>query len=75
MFARFVPDERIGILKVDGVVQIIGNNGMPSPIPEVEIDSIRTLVESELAYDPVPLIKEGEMVRVAHGRSRAWSDG
>ncbi len=67
VFARFVPDERIGILKVDGVVQIISNNGMLSPIPEEEIESIRTLVESELAYDPVPLIKEGDMVRVAHG--------
>jgi transcription antitermination factor NusG len=67
VFARFVADERIGVLKVDGVVQIISNNGMLSPIPEEEIESIRTLVESELAYDPVPLIKEGDMVRVAHG--------
>ncbi len=46
VFARFVPDERIGILKVDGVVQIISNNGILSPIPAEEIDSIRTLVES-----------------------------
>ena len=69
-FARFVPDERIGILKVDGVVSIISNNGMLSPIPEVEIESIRTLVESELAYDPVPLIKEGDMVKVTHGPLR-----
>lgn len=67
VFARFVPDERIGILKIDGVVQIISNNGMLSPIPEEEIESVRTLVESELAYDPVPLIKEGDMVRVAYG--------
>ena len=67
VFARFVPDERIGILKVDGVVRIISNNGMLSPIPVEEIESIRTLVESELAYDPVPLIKEGDMVRVSHG--------
>jgi transcription termination/antitermination protein NusG len=66
-FARFEPDERIGILKVDGVVSIISNNGMLSPIPEVEIESIRTLVESELAYDPVPRIKEGDMVKVTHG--------
>jgi transcription antitermination factor NusG len=66
-FARFVPDERLGILKVDGVVTIISNNGMLSPIPDVEIESIRTLVESELAYDPVPLIKEGDMVKVTHG--------
>ena len=67
VFARFVPDERIGILKVDGVVQIISNNGVLSPIPDEEIESIRTLVDSELAYDPVPLVKEGDMVRVAHG--------
>ena len=67
VFARFVPDDRIGILKVDGVVQIISNNGVLSPIPDEEIDSIRTLVDSELAYDPVPLIKEGDMVRVVHG--------
>ena len=67
VFARFVPDERVGILKVDGVVQIISNNGILSPIPDEEIDSIRTLVESELAYDPVPLIKEGDMVKVVHG--------
>jgi transcription antitermination factor NusG len=67
VFARFVADERVGILKVDGVVQIISNNGMLSPIPEVEIESIRTLVESELAYDPVPLMKEGDMVKVSHG--------
>ena len=67
VFARFVPDERIGILKIDGVVQIISNNGILSPIPEEEIESIRTLVDSELAYDPVPLIKEGQMVKVTHG--------
>ena len=67
VFARFVADERVGILKVDGVVKIISNNGMLSAIPDEEIDSIRTLVESELAYDPVPLIKEGAMVKVVHG--------
>ena len=67
VFARFVPDERIGILKVDGVVQIISNNGILSPIPVEEIESIRTRVESELAYDPVPLIKEGDMVKVTSG--------
>lgn len=69
-FARFVADERIDILKIDGVVQIISNNGKLSSIPDLEIESIRTLVESELAYDPVPLIKEGDMVKVTHGPLR-----
>ena len=62
--------KRIGIIKVDGVVQIISNNGTLSSIPDEEIESIRTLVESELAFDPVPLIKEGAMVKVTHGPLR-----
>lgn len=71
-FARFVPDNqhRLDVLKCDGVVSIISNDGQPSPIPDIEIESIRTLVESELAYDPVPLIKEGDLVKVTHGPLR-----
>jgi transcription antitermination factor NusG len=55
------------VLKCGGVVTIVGTDGMPSPIPELEIRGIRTLVESELSYDPCPLIKEGALVEVSHG--------
>jgi transcriptional antiterminator NusG len=67
IFARFDPADRLPILKCDGVVTIIGTDGLPSPIPEIEIDSVRTLIESELAFDPCPLIKEGMMVEVKSG--------
>jgi transcription termination/antitermination protein NusG len=67
VFARFDPMDRLPILKCDGVVTIVGTDGLPSPIPEIEIDSIRTLIESELSYDPCPLIKEGMMVEVRSG--------
>ena len=67
VFARFDPADRLPILKCDGVVTIIGVEGLPSPIPEIEIDSVRTLIESELAFDPCPLIKEGMMVEVKSG--------
>ena len=66
-FARFNVAERLPILKCDGVVSIVGTDGQPSPIPPIEIDSIRQLVESELAYDPCPLIKEGTMAEVKAG--------
>jgi transcription antitermination factor NusG len=67
VFARFDRLDRLPILKCDGVVTIVGNEGLPTPIPEIEIDSIRTLIESELSYDPCPLIKEGMMVEVRSG--------
>jgi transcription antitermination factor NusG len=66
-FARFDPRERLPVLKCAGVVNIISFEGELAPIPEHEINGIRTLVESELAYDPCPLIKEGDMVEVKHG--------
>lgn len=66
-FARFDADDRLRILKCDGVVTIVGVHGAPSPIPDGEIDGVRQLVESELLYDPCPLIKEGTKVVVAYG--------
>jgi len=47
--------------------QIVGIESVPSPIPALEVEGIRQLVESELAYDPCPLIKEGEMGKVVSG--------
>jgi transcription antitermination factor NusG len=70
-FARFNPRERLPVLKCAGVVTIISSEaGEPAPIPEVEIHGIRRLVESDLAFDPCPLIREGMMVEVIHGPLR-----
>jgi transcription antitermination factor NusG len=48
-------------------VSIISFQGEPAPIPEHEIDGIRRLIESDLAFDPCPMIREGMMVEVVHG--------
>lgn len=69
-FARFNALERLPVLTCNGVVQIVGNEGVPSAIPNEEIDSIRRLVESELSYDPCPLVKEGDPVKVVSGPLR-----
>ena len=66
-FARFDPADRLPILKCTGVVNIVSFDGDVAPIPEGEIDAIRRLVQSDLQYDPCPLIKEGTMVEVTHG--------
>jgi transcription termination/antitermination protein NusG len=66
-FARFDAAHRLPVLTCDGVVQIVGSEGLPSSIPADEVESIRRLVESELSYDPCPFVKEGEMVKVVSG--------
>jgi transcription termination/antitermination protein NusG len=69
-FARFDPVNRLAVLKCAGVVSIVSFNGEIAPIPEHEIEGIRRLVETDLQYDPCPLIKEGMMVEVVHGPLR-----
>lgn len=66
-FARFDPTAALPILKCTGVVNIVSIEGRPAPIPEVELDGIRRLIESELQYDPCPLVKEGQRVAVVSG--------
>ena len=66
-FARFDPLTRLPILKCAGVVNIVSFDGEIAPIPEPEIDAIRRLVESDLQFDPCPLIREGMLVEVTHG--------
>jgi transcriptional antiterminator NusG len=66
-FARFDPAEMLAVLKCTGVVNIVSFEGKPAAIPEIEIEGIRTLISSDLQYDPCPLIKEGALVEVVHG--------
>jgi transcription antitermination factor NusG len=66
-FVRFEGQNRLPILSCSGVVTIVSFNGDIAPIPDQEIDGIRRLVESDLQYDPCPLIREGMMVEVVHG--------
>ena len=69
-FARFRPAESLPVLKCAGVVTLVSFEGRPAPIPDHEIAGVRTLLESELRFDPCPLIQEGQMVEVLWGPLR-----
>ena len=66
-FARFNPAHHLVVLKCPSVAGIVSFCGQLAPLPDHEIESLRTLVTSDLQFDPVPFIKEGEMVEVVHG--------
>jgi transcription antitermination factor NusG len=67
-FARFrYPEQRVPVLRVAGVRSIVGFAGVPTALPEEEIESIRTLVNSELSVQPWPFLRAGQKVRIEHG--------
>jgi transcription antitermination factor NusG len=69
-FARIDPADSLRVLSCLGVVSIVGVDGRPAPIADREIESIRTLVASDLRFDPSPLIEEGDPVEVVRGPLR-----
>ena len=66
-FACFPWADRLQVLTVPGVVSIVGGGGQPEAISEEEIHALRALMDSTLAYDAHPYLREGMAVRVIRG--------
>lgn len=66
-FARFNPADHLHILRCPSVAGVVTFCGELAPLPDHEVESLRTLVTSDLQFDPVPFIKEGDRVEVVHG--------
>lgn len=70
LFARFDPLQHQQVLHCPAVAGIVTHCGALAALPDHEIDGIRALVTSELQFDPVPFINEGDRVEVVHGPLR-----
>jgi transcription antitermination factor NusG len=65
----FAEKERLYDVKYTrGVTRIIGTDlGVPTPIPDRQIQDIKSVMETEVQLDPFPYLKKGRMVRVKLG--------
>ena len=66
-FVRLSQQNRLPVQKVAGVVEVVGSGNRPEPIPDAEIEALRTLVNSVLPYDSHPYLHEGMAVEVVRG--------
>jgi len=69
VFAKFIDNrsERLRVLRVGGVLGLIGSQGEGTPIPDEQIDAVRSLVEGNVAWSPHPFLKIGQRVRIRSG--------
>lgn len=69
VFAKFLPNrsDRLCVLRVAGVLGLVGSRGEGTPISSEQIDAVRTLVEKELPCSPHPFLKIGQRVRIRGG--------
>jgi transcription antitermination factor NusG len=69
VFAKFVPKrvERLNVLRVAGVLALVGSGGEGTPIPDGQIDAVRTLMDGGIPWSSFPFLKIGQRVRIRGG--------
>jgi transcription antitermination factor NusG len=68
-FVRLVygPDERLRVLRTEGVVNFVGTSGQGIAIPEKQIEHVQTLLASKVPFESHPFLKAGQRVRIRGG--------
>jgi transcription antitermination factor NusG len=61
------PADRTAVYRVDSVLSFVGNRGAGLPIPDEQIDGIRTLLTQTSSWRAHPFLKAGQRVRLRGG--------
>lgn len=67
VFARIALKERLSVLQIPGVVRLVGSNGHPIPLPDAEIEALRSGLAQKLRAEPHPYLTVGRRVRIRSG--------
>lgn len=67
VFVRMTLRERVRVLELPGVVQLVSFQGRPAPLPDLEIEALRRGLEQEIYAEPHPFLRVGHKVRVRGG--------
>jgi transcription antitermination factor NusG len=60
-------DLRMSVLTTMGVYSFVGAGGTGLPIPDKQIDDVRTVVTNPVSFTPYPFLRIGQRVRVKGG--------
>ena len=70
VFCQFNPLNRLPILSIPGVVNVVGVGRTPVPVDETEIAAIHATVKSGLSTRPWSFLQVGHRVRIEYGPLR-----
>jgi transcription elongation factor/antiterminator RfaH len=67
LFVRIHAVDRMRVLTTPGVVDLVGAHGRPTPVPDHEVDALRTCAAHQFSMEPHPYLRAGTRVRVRRG--------
>ncbi len=61
------PEARLAILKATGAVQILGQGQSIEPVPDEQVEAVRTLLSASVSCFAHPFLREGSRVKIRRG--------
>jgi transcription antitermination factor NusG len=67
LFVHLAAQERLRVLQVPGVVRLVGFNGLATPLPDAEMETLRSGLSERMRTKPHPFLSVGRRVRITGG--------
>lgn len=67
LFSRFQIADRVRILQVPGVKQIVGVGNTPQPISVLQLDDLKALIATNTGLVPWPYLSSGQRIKIDRG--------
>jgi transcription antitermination factor NusG len=67
VFVQIALQSRLEVLQFPGAVRLVTFNGQPAPLPNDEIEALRTRLSGSAKIEPHPYLRAGRRVRVRRG--------
>jgi transcription antitermination factor NusG len=67
VFVRLALHDRLRVLQIPSIVRLVGFNGLPTALPNEEIEILRSGLCESLCAEPHPFLTVGRRVRIVGG--------
>ncbi len=67
VFVRLALRDRLRVLQIPSVVRLVGFNGLPTALPDTEMEVLRSGLSERLRAEPHPFQTVGRRVRIKSG--------
>ncbi len=72
IFVRIALRDRLRVLEIPSVVRLVGFNGLPTALPDDEMEAMRNGLTRQLRPEPHPYLRVGRRVRIIRGPLEGW---